>query len=164
MRPLVTVVADSLDGWNEDPDGVPIEDEFGVRWGVHDLLGTRCDPYVNKLISGESYDFQCHSNLVRAVAPWGLNEMDIHDVINVFQATGFDRQGRYCMATSPATKGTYLELFAEQDLLCALSTCPGGDLSMWGWGEGQDGRSMKDVCRPIKVEVFTIDDDGVLKG
>ena len=33
------------------------------------------------------------------------------------------------MKTCPAIKGSYFELFAEIDLLCALSTCPGGDLS-----------------------------------
>lgn len=98
LRPLVTIVGDSLAGWNKSADGSPIEDEYGVRWGVHDLMGTRCDPYVNRLISGGDYDFQCHSNLVRAVRPWGLEERDVHDVINIFQVTGLDRQGRYCMS------------------------------------------------------------------
>lgn len=161
MRPMATITADTLSGWNADADGTPKEDGNGVRWGVHDLLGTRCDPYVNRLLSGGDYDYHCHSNLVRAIRPWGLEERDVHDVINVFQATGLDRKGRYCMAASPATKDTYMDLFAEQDLLCALSTCPGGDLSMWGWGEGEEegGGDMKDVCRPIKVEVFKINDD-----
>lgn len=57
----------------------------------HDLLGTRCDPYVNKLITttvdeagdvvseGEGYDFHCHSNLTRAILPHGLAEHDVHD-------------------------------------------------------------------------------------
>ena len=34
------------------------------------------------------------------------------------------------MKACPAKKGDYLEFFAEIDLLCALSTCPGGDLSL----------------------------------
>ena len=70
-------------------------DEVGGR--VHDLLGTRCDPYVNQLISGTSFDLQCHSNLTRAVLPHGLNESDVHDVLNVFQVTGLDKDGRYFM-------------------------------------------------------------------
>jgi uncharacterized protein len=159
MRPMVTITADTLSGWNEDENGVPKEDENGVRWGVHDLMGTRCDPYINRLFTGADYNYQCHSNLTRAVRPWGLEEGDIHDVINVFQVTGLDREGRYCMGTCPATKDTYMDLFAEQELLCALSTCPGGDLSVWGWGEGERGMTMKDVCRPLKVEVFKINDD-----
>ena len=46
---------------------------------VHDLLGTRCDPYVNKMLTGQDFDYCCHSNLVRAVLPYGLVESDVHD-------------------------------------------------------------------------------------
>lgn len=52
---------------------------------------------MNQLISGTSFDFQCHSNLTRAVLPHGLNESDVHDVLNVFQVTGLDKDGRYFM-------------------------------------------------------------------
>lgn len=160
LRPMVTIVADSLGG----KDGYDV-DEWGGR--CHDLLGTRCDPYVNKMLSGDSYDFHCHSNLTRAVLPYGLTEFDVHDVINIFQVTGLDKDGKYFMEASPAKKGDYLELFAEQPLLMALSTCPGGDLSTWGWGEGGGGeegkeKSMLDCCRPLKVEVFKINDPKLL--
>lgn len=113
MRPLATIVSDSLAWYGED--------EHGGR--AHDLLGTRCDPYINSVLSGgeSSYDFHCHSNLVRAVAPWGLGEADVHDVINIFQVTGLDDKGRYFMNPSPAEKGDELEFLAEQDLLMALS-------------------------------------------
>lgn len=103
--------------------------KFGpTQWGgrVHDLLGTRCDPYVNLVMGGEPFDFHCHSNLTRAVVPFGLTELDVHDVLNVFQVTGFDEEGRYFMETSPARSGEYFEFFAEIDVLCALSACPGG--------------------------------------
>ncbi|ETN45263.1 uncharacterized protein HMPREF1541_09094 [Cyphellophora europaea CBS 101466] len=152
MRPLATIVADSL-GWY----GV---DGRGGR--CHDLLGTRCDPYINVLLSGEqgSYDYHCHSNLVRAVAPWGLGEGDVHDVINLFQVTGLDEEGKYFMQPSPAQKGDYVELLAETDLLCALSTCPGGDLSVWGFGRDEE---MRGVCRPLRVEVFVLEDEGLLE-
>ncbi|KAK2807874.1 hypothetical protein FQN50_005263 [Emmonsiellopsis sp. PD_5] len=152
MRPLVTITADSLAGYGVD--------EVGGR--VHDLLGTRCDPYVNVLLGGESEDFHCHSNLTRAVAKWGLNEFDVHDVLNVFQVTGLDEKGRYFMGTSPAKPGDYFEFIAEIDILCALSTCPGGDLSNWGW----DGSSeMKDTTKPLGVEVYSLaDPETVLEG
>ena len=48
-----------------------------------------------------------------------------------------------------------LEFFAEIDLLCAISTCPSGDLSQWGWGE--DGSDPLAACRPIGVEVYELD-------
>jgi hypothetical protein len=95
----------------------------------------RCDPYVNKLLTGEDFDYHCHSNLTRAILPHGLTELDVHDVLNVFQVTGLTSDGdRYFMKASPAREGDFLELFAEIDLLCALSTCPGGDLSVPLWG------------------------------
>jgi uncharacterized protein YcgI (DUF1989 family) len=142
-------------------------DERGglTKWGgrVHDLLGTRCDPYISNVLTGADYDYHCHSNLVRAVLPYGLTEFDVHDVLNVFQVTGLDAQGRYFMEASPATSSSYMDWFAEQDLLCALSTCPGGDLSRWGWtqaeegqGDGKGDEGMKSTCRPIRVEVWEI--------
>lgn len=130
---------------------------------------------VNALLTNTDYDYHCHSNLTRAILPHGLAESDVHDVLNVFQVTGLNADGKYFMEPSPASSSDYVEFFAEQDLLCALSTCPGGDLSAWGWeeGEGEEGageggkKSMLDTCRPIKVEVWKIADDvrdEVLKG
>ena len=34
---------------------------------VHDVIGTRCDPYTNNLISNNHYHYCCHSNLTRAL-------------------------------------------------------------------------------------------------
>ena len=117
---------------------------------------------VNTLLTESTYDYHCHSNLVRAVLPFHLNESDVHDVLNVFQVTGLDAEGRYFMEASPAKPGSFIEFFAEIDLLCALSTCPGGDLSAWGW---DSKTNMEDTCRPIKIEVFKIEDTvGVLHG
>ena len=159
LRPMVTIIGDTLADYGVD--------EFGGR--CHDLLGTRCDPYVNAMLTGDTYDYHCHSNLTRAVLPFGLSEADVHDVINIHQVTGLNADGKYFMETSPAKKGDYIEFFAEQPLLMALSACPGGDLSTWGWGEGGDGeveekKSMLDCCRPLKVEVFKLVDASVLSG
>ena len=145
LRPIATITSDSLKDYGID--------EFGGR--IHDLLGTRCDPYVNRMLTGEDFDFHCHSNLVRAVAPYGLTELDVHDVLNVFQCTGLNRADKYFMRASPAKTGDHIEFFAEIDLLCALSTCPGGDLSVPLWGP--DARDPIDVCRPLGVEVWALD-------
>lgn len=146
LRPLATFVADTLD-YGQDEDGA----------GCHDLLGTRCDPYVNQLLADTSYDFHCHSNLTRAVLPHGLTEFDVHDVINLFQVTGLmSDDGRYFMKPSPGRPGDYVELFAETDLLIAASTCPGGDLSVPLWGPGSGAEPN---CNPIGIEVFRLPPD-----
>ena len=46
----------------------------------------------------------------------------------------------------------------------ALSTCPGGDLSQWGFGSDSE-KEMIQCCRPLKVEIFKLDDEvNVLAG
>lgn len=145
LRPMATVVADTME-YGRDGDGA----------GCHDLLGTRCDPYVNQLLAGTAYDFHCHSNLTRAVLSHGLTEFDIHDVINIFQITGLtDKDELYFMKSCPARVGDHFELFAEIDLLMAASTCPGGDLAVPLWGPDAGGEPN---CNPIKVEVFQLDE------
>lgn len=52
---------------------------------------------VNKLLRGNDYNNHCHSNLTRAVLPHGLQESDVHDVLNVFQVTGLNVDGKYFM-------------------------------------------------------------------
>jgi uncharacterized protein len=144
LRPMVTFIADTV-GYGRDEDDA----------GCHDLLGTRCDPYVTQLLSGAAYDFHCHSNLTRAVAQFGLTEFDVHDVINLFQVTGLmPDDKRYFMKTCPARPGDYVELLAEIDLLMAISLCPGGDLAVPIWGEGSD---VEPNCNPLRVEVFEPD-------
>ena len=144
LRPLATVTLDTLADYGVDGEG----------GRVHDTLGTRCDPYVNRMLTGDDFDFHCHSNLVRAVLPYGLTEFDIHDVLNVFQCTGLNDEDKYFMKACPAKAGDFFELFAETDLLVALSTCPGGDLSVPLWGP--DARDPLDVCRPLGVEVYRV--------
>ena len=151
LRPLLTVTNDSLAGYGVDGDG----------GRVHDLLGTRCDPYVNRMLTGEDFDFHCHSNLTRAVLPYGLTEFDVHDVLNVFQCTGLNDDDKYFMKACPAKAGDFFEFFAELDLLCALSTCPGGDLSVHMWGP--DAQDPLEVCRPLAVQVYRIP-DGLREG
>lgn len=66
--------------------------------------------------------------------------------------------------TCPAKPGEYFTFFAETDVLCAMSTCPGGDLSVYGWG-GDSAQRMLDTCRPLGVAVYDIEEkDEVLKG
>ena len=144
LRPMATVIGDSV-AYGQDEHGA----------GCHDLLGTRCDPYVSQMLSGKAYDFHCHSNLVRAIQPHGLTEYDVHDVLNVFQVTGLDpADGRYFMKTCPAQRGDHFDLLADIDLLMAASTCPGGDLSVPLWGPGSGAEP---PCHPIGVEVFAVD-------
>ena len=143
MRPMATITHDTLDwyGW----------DEYGGS--VHDVIGTRCDPYTNVLLKDSEYHYCCHSNLIRALSrETGLSpdeaEPHVHDVLNVFMCTGFTLDThQYFMKASPVRPGDFIEFFAEIDLLGALSACPGGDCSA--------SHSSEDAkCYPLKVEIY----------
>lgn len=142
LRPMATITEDSLDWYGTDPHGAR----------VHDVIGTRCDPYTNRLLTGGDYHHCCHSNLTRALAdhagrPAVEVEGLVHDVLNVFMCTGFTTDGRYLMKASPVRPGDFLELFAEIDLIGALSACPGGDC---GSGHSSDAAP----CHPLRVEIY----------
>lgn len=143
LRPMATIVDDSLAWYGTD--------RFGGR--VHDVIGTRCDPYTHHLLSGQDYHHCCHSNLTRALAteaalPITAAESLVHDVLNVFMCTGFmPETGKYFMKATPARAGDYLEFLAEIDLLGVLSACPGGDC-------GSEHSSDRATCHPMRVEVF----------
>jgi uncharacterized protein YcgI (DUF1989 family) len=143
LRPLATITHDTLDWYGWDKDG----------GGVHDVIGTRCDPYTQLLLGGTEYHYCCHSNLTRALAAHtGLSmaeaEIHVHDVLNVFMCTGFTRDThQYFMKASPVRPGDFLEFFAEIDLLGALSACPGGDC-------GSTHSSDAARCYPLKIEVY----------
>ena len=143
LRPMATIIEDTLNWYGLD--------EFGG--GVHDVIGTRCDPYAGKLLKGVDYHYCCHSNLTRALADeMGMSleeaEPHVHDVLNVFMCTGFTQDtGQYFMKASPVRPGDHITFFAEIDLLGALSACPGGDCSAQHTSDAA-------ACFPLLVEVF----------
>jgi uncharacterized protein YcgI (DUF1989 family) len=143
MRPMATITHDTLGWYGFDADG----------GGIHDVIGTRCDPYTNRLLHGDDYHYCCHSNLTRALAdetnmPVKEAEMHVHDVLNVFMCTGFTKKThQYFMKASPVRPGDYIEFVADIDLLGALSACPGGDCSA-------SHSSDQAKCYPLLVEIY----------
>ena len=140
---MATITEDTLGWYGWDADG----------GGVHDVIGTRCDPYTNYMLKGVDYHYCCHSNLTRALAKHtGMSleqaEPYVHDVLNVFMCTGFTQDTKqYFMKASPVRPGDFIEFFAEINLLGALSTCPGGDCSS---SHSDDAT----ICYPLLVEVY----------
>ena len=151
LRPMATITHDTLDWYGRDDDGA----------AVHDILGTRCDPYTNMTLKGISYDNCCHSNLTRALAAErGMSladaERHVHDVVNVFMCTGvMAGSHQFFMKASPVRPGDFLEIFAEIDLLAAISTCPGGDC-------GASHSSDTAPCYPLKIEIYRPSDDALV--
>ncbi len=150
LRPMATITHDTLDWYGWDDDGA----------GVHDVIGTRCDPYTNHLLKHVDYHYCCHSNLSRALASTRQLSLDIaeqyiHDVLNVFMCTGFTQDThQYFMKASPVRAGDFIEFFAEIDLLGALSTCPGGDC-------GSRHSDDNTTCFPLLVKIYKTQDSNL---
>ncbi len=148
LRSLATITWDTLDWYGYDKDGA----------SVHDVIGTRCDPYTSKLLFGNDYHYCCHSNLTRALVKEKNITLDeaekiVHDVLNVFMLTGFTSDTKqYFMKASPVRPGDYLEFFAETDLLGLLSSCPGGDCS-------STHSSDEAKCYPLKISIWCPNSD-----
>ncbi len=64
LRPMATITHDTLDWYGYDKDG----------GSVHDVIGTRCDPYTEKILSNKEYHFCCHSNLIRALSNYKIKK------------------------------------------------------------------------------------------
>lgn len=141
-RPLLTLTADSL-GYGIDEDGA----------GVHDVIGSRCDPYTLATFTGQSVEDTCHSNLFRAVRAQGLKEGDIHDAFNAFTCSGFSKDtGVYFVKQSPARLGDYIDFFAQVNVIFAVSSCrQGGNGSPIG-----DDSEHATTSYPMGVDVYEI--------
>jgi uncharacterized protein YcgI (DUF1989 family) len=143
FRPMATITHDTLDWYGYDADGA----------SVHDVIGTRCDPYTNLLLNKNIYRHCCHSNILNSLIKIsGLKKKEaeklVHDVLNVFMCTGFTNDTKqYFMKASPARAGDYLEFRAEIDLLGILSACPGGDCS-------SSHSSDMAECYPLKITIY----------
>ena len=147
LRPIGTITQDTLN--------YPL-DEFNCS--VHDVIGSRCDPYIHRHITGELGAKTCHQNLTEATEKYGLTELDTHDVLNVFMCTGFSLDtGEYICRPSPVKVGDYLEIFAEIDLLVVISNCKHGDVSLIPGDIIPD-----EICYPIDIVIGQASED-VLK-
>ncbi len=150
MRAMATITHDTLQWYGWDQDG----------GSVHDVIGTRCDPYTNRLLKNNDYHNCCHSNLTRALAkhtgkPTHEIEAYVHDVMNVFMCTGFTLDThQYFMKASPVRPGDFIEFFAEMDLLGGLSACPGGNC-------GSSHSDDSTPCYPLFVEIFKTTSDAL---
>lgn len=126
LRPMLTFVYDTLRDYGVDEDNA----------SLHDVIGTRCDQYTYKLITGNETSDSCHNFLTNAIRKeFGMNESDVHDVWNIFMCTGFHKETQqYFCKPSPSIKGDFIEFIADMNLIVALSCCPHGNFLYYQMG------------------------------
>lgn len=114
MRPLLTFIADSVEKLKHPHNATS-----------HDLLYSRCSERRVELRTGLRHQPNCNDNLKAALKAIGFPDDHVHDAFNIFMTTGCDDQHRLFYVDPEARKGDYVELYAEIDLVCAVSCCPG---------------------------------------
>lgn len=103
-RPMFTVVADTV--------------------GVHDANVPACDPTRYAIDFGVPGHRNCLENLHEALAPHGVDVLDVPEPFNFFQNGPVTADGRMAVTDPVSGPGDYLVLQALMDVVCALSPCP----------------------------------------
>jgi uncharacterized protein len=115
-RPLATLISDTV-----SERVAPGETRH------HILLGAHCNPYMWLLATGRSDHPNCYDQLCEAVDAAGIARELIHDNVNFFQRTRLDpTSDQYVTEASAVLPGDFVELYAELELLVAISACPMG--------------------------------------
>jgi uncharacterized protein len=91
--------------------------------GRHDLIWQSCSRWVYKHRFGVDQD-GCTELLAKALADFGFPQIDPVDPFNVFMNTLVHPDGRIEILESVSRLEDMVELTAEMNCLCALSTCP----------------------------------------
>jgi len=108
---------------------------------THDLLYMACNPgfYARQ---GQPGHRSCATNIAAAMAAWGMEHWsEVIDPFNVFQNTPY-----YTLKALNSSKpGDYLEMRAEMDAVCAVSSCPFE-------ADGFNGGKITDVAVVTEVE------------
>jgi uncharacterized protein YcgI (DUF1989 family) len=116
----------------------------------HHFMGSHCSPELIEMWFAHRHANACRLNLLEAIEPFGLEEKDLHDNINVHQKVhlGDMKAGRICTERSDSKRGDYIEFYAELNMLVAVSVCPFGD------GTGDPTRPEETKVQPLGIEIY----------
>lgn len=92
--------------------------------GVHDSNVPACDPTRYAVDFGVPGHRNCLENLHEALAPLGLDILDVPEPFNFFQNGPVTADGRMAVTDPVSRPGDRLVLRALMDVVCALSPCP----------------------------------------
>lgn len=92
--------------------------------GRHDFLLTPCSQEMFEILyHHEGHHPSCFENLYTAFASFGIRPEQISTTFNVFMNVGVSPTGQVSVETPKSKPGDFIELRAEMDLVCALTSC-----------------------------------------
>lgn len=103
-RPMLEVVADTV--------------------GVHDFSVPACDPSRYEVFFGITGHRNCHENLTEALAPYGVDPLQIRDPFNLFQNSPTSAAGALSLVEPVSKAGDRIVFRALVNLVGAVSACP----------------------------------------
>lgn len=143
FRPLATIVADTVRD-RVPPGGTP----------HHIVLGAHCNPWMWLLATGRADHPNCYDHLTMAVDEAGIPRSLIHDNVNFFQKTRLDPVSHQYVTEPPdVVPGDYIELYAEQPLVVAISVCPMGSGRFRAESGERDPKPLVATVHPTNVRV-----------
>ncbi len=94
--------------------------------GVHGFAGSCCSWESNYVRYGIPGTPNCRDNFVAAMAAYGFTtkNIDTNSCISFFMSQSFDPDGTFKINPPASEAGDYIDLFAEKDIIIAVSNCP----------------------------------------
>lgn len=92
--------------------------------GRHDFLLTPCSQEMFEILyKHQGHHPSCFENLHTALAPYGIRPEQIGTTFNVFMNVVVEPDGSVAVKAPTSRAGQYIELRAEMDLVCGLTSC-----------------------------------------
>ncbi len=92
--------------------------------GRHDFLLTPCSQAMFEILYHcEGHHPSCFENLYTAFAPYGIESSRITTTFNIFMNVTVAADGVVAVLPPLSKAGDFIELRAEMDLVCALTSC-----------------------------------------
>ncbi len=120
LRRLTLRVGDRLVNQNREPVLEIVRDDVGV----HDLLFCACSPALYRQRFGLTDHRSCRMNLLEALAPYGVEELQIPDPVNLFMKTPPRPDGEFDFHPAPSRPGDRIVFRCLVDVVAAVSSCP----------------------------------------
>ncbi len=111
--------------------------------GRHDFLLTPCSQEMFEILyRHQGHHPSCFENLYTAFAQFGIRPEQISTTFNIFMSVGVSPSGQVTVETPKSKAGDFIELRAEMDLVCALTSCSAE-------------KSNNGAFKPIDYEIIT---------
>jgi uncharacterized protein YcgI (DUF1989 family) len=120
LRRLTLRVGDRLVNQDREPVLEIVRDDVGV----HDLLFCACSPALYRQRFGLTEHRSCRVNLLQALAPYGIEEWQLPDPVNLFMKTPPRPDGEFEFHPAPSRPGDRIVFRCLVDLVAAVSSCP----------------------------------------